>query len=116
MKLTYFPDTDTLYIEFRPCAVAETRDLDDDTLIDVDDEGNLCGLTIEHASARANSPEFSYAQVQEEPGWHGPRAARPQPPAAPSLSPTAEAFLHHRVQECFDDIERRAAEWEKEKS
>jgi uncharacterized protein YuzE len=39
MKIRYFPDTDTLYIEFRSAGVAETRDLDEDTLLDLRDYG-----------------------------------------------------------------------------
>jgi hypothetical protein len=35
MKIRYFQDTDTLYIEFRPASVAETQDLDEDTLLDL---------------------------------------------------------------------------------
>lgn len=35
MKLKYFADTDTLYIEFREGTVAETRDLDENTVLDV---------------------------------------------------------------------------------
>jgi uncharacterized protein YuzE len=54
MKVEYFADTDTLYIEFRAGEIAETRDLDEDTLLDVDSEGNLCALTIEHASERTD--------------------------------------------------------------
>ena len=60
MKIQYFADTDTLHIEFRAVAVAETRDWDEDTLLDVDRDGNICGLTIEHASTRAELPKFSY--------------------------------------------------------
>ncbi|MGZ8435266.1 MAG: DUF2283 domain-containing protein [Candidatus Binatia bacterium] len=63
MKIKYFQDTDTLYIEFRPAEVAETKDLDDNTLIDVDRDGNICGITIEHASERAEIPKFSYEQT-----------------------------------------------------
>jgi len=63
MKIQYFQDTDTLYIEFKPTDVAETKDLDENTLLDVDRAGNICGLTIEHASQRADSPRFSYEQV-----------------------------------------------------
>ena len=63
MKIRYFQETDTLYIEFRTIEVAETKDLDENTLLDVDQEGNICGLTIEHASERADSPHFSYEQV-----------------------------------------------------
>ena len=34
MKIHYFTDTDTLYIEFKEAQVAETRDLDENTLLD----------------------------------------------------------------------------------
>ena len=60
MKVHCFADTDTLHIEFRAGEVTETRDLDEDTLLDVDRDGNICGLTIEHASTRAELPKFSY--------------------------------------------------------
>jgi uncharacterized protein YuzE len=63
MKIKYFQDTDTLYIEFRSVEVAETKDLDESTLLDLDGEGNLCGITIEHARERADIPHFSYEQV-----------------------------------------------------
>jgi uncharacterized protein YuzE len=63
MKIKYFADTDTLYIEFRPGTVAETRDLDENTLLDVDADGNICAMTIEHASTRAGAPEVSYERV-----------------------------------------------------
>ena len=63
MKIKYFSDTDTLYIEFKPGTVAETRDLDEDTLLDMDSDGNICAITIEHASTRAGAPEVSYERV-----------------------------------------------------
>jgi uncharacterized protein YuzE len=63
MKIKYFPDTDTLYIEFRATDVAETRDLDENTLLDIDREGQICGITVEHASERAGIPTFSFEQV-----------------------------------------------------
>jgi len=63
MKVRYFPDTDTLYIEFRNAPVAETRDLDEDTVLDIDADGKVCAITLEHASVRAGVPQFSYEQV-----------------------------------------------------
>jgi uncharacterized protein YuzE len=63
MKVKYFADTDTLLIELRSEPVAETRDLDENTLLDVDRAGNICALTIEHAQERAGIPSFSYEQV-----------------------------------------------------
>ncbi len=63
MKIQYFQDTDTLYIEFKASKVAATRDLDENTLIDLDEKGNIRGITIEHTSDRADIPRFSYEQV-----------------------------------------------------
>lgn len=63
MKIQYFQDTDTLYIELRPATVAETKDLDENTLLDLDDGGQICGITIEHASERADIPHFSFEQI-----------------------------------------------------
>ena len=63
MKIRYFAETDTLLIEFRDLPVAETRDLDENTVLDVDANGDICAITIEHASKRADIPRFSYEQV-----------------------------------------------------
>ncbi len=63
MKVQYFQDTDTLYIELFPVEVAETRDLDENTLLDLDGAGNLCAITIEHASERMEIPSFSYEHI-----------------------------------------------------
>lgn len=63
MKIKYFQDTDTLHIEFRAVDVAETRDFDENTLLDIDKEGNICGITVEHASDRAGIPAFSFEQI-----------------------------------------------------
>jgi len=63
MKIKYFQDTDTLYIELRPAVVAETRDLDENTLIELDDGGGICAITVEHASERAQWPSFSFEQI-----------------------------------------------------
>ncbi len=63
MKVKYFKDTDTLYIEFRPVDSAETRDLDENTLLEIDPEGKICGITIEHASERTDVPEFSFEEI-----------------------------------------------------
>lgn len=54
MKLQYFKDTDTLYIEFRSSDIVDSRDLDDDTLLELDGDGNVCAITMEHASQRTD--------------------------------------------------------------
>ncbi len=63
MNIKYFQDTDTLYIEFRKNEVAETRDLDENTLLDLDSVGNIVAISVEHARDRADIPHFSFEQV-----------------------------------------------------
>jgi uncharacterized protein YuzE len=63
MTIKYFQDTDTLHIEFKAAAVAETRDLDENTQLDIDQDGQICALTIEHARDRADIPHFSFEQI-----------------------------------------------------
>jgi uncharacterized protein YuzE len=59
MKVQYFKDTDTLYIEFKADGVAESRDLDENTIIDLDSEGNVCAITFEHASSRTDVEQIT---------------------------------------------------------
>jgi uncharacterized protein YuzE len=54
MKVQYFADTDTLYIEFRDRDIAESKDLDENTVLDLDASGNVCAITFEHASERTD--------------------------------------------------------------
>ena len=61
MKVQYFEDTDTLYIEFQSQQIAQTRDLDENTLLDLDADGNVCAITFEHASQHA---DISHLQVE----------------------------------------------------
>ena len=63
MNIKYFQDTDTLYIEFRKDAVTETRDLDEDTLLDLDAAGSIVAITVEHARDRADIRHFTFEQV-----------------------------------------------------
>jgi YD repeat-containing protein len=64
MKAKYFQDTDTLYLELRDSEVVETRDLDQDTLLDYDGQGNVVGITIEHAKTRIGGPRIELETIQ----------------------------------------------------
>jgi len=63
MNIKYFQDTDTLYIEFRKGDVSEARDLDEDTLLDLDHAGKIVPITVEHARRHADMSHFSFEQV-----------------------------------------------------
>ena len=54
MKLQYFKDTDTLYLEFKNSNIVETKDLDENTLLELDANGDICAITLEHASKRTD--------------------------------------------------------------
>ena len=43
-----------MYIEFRGSDISETRDLDENTIQDMDADGNVCAITFEHASQRTD--------------------------------------------------------------
>jgi len=63
MKVRYFEETDTLHIVFRNSSPVETRDLDENTLIDLDADGHVCGITLEHAQARVGDPAVEYEKI-----------------------------------------------------
>ncbi len=63
MKVKYFEDTDTLYVELSDSAVAETKELNENIYVDVDADGRVVSLTIEHARATSGKLDFSYETV-----------------------------------------------------
>ena len=63
MRIRYFEDTDTLLIELKDAPASETRDLDENTVVDLDAQGNVCAITLEHASERTALSQFSYERV-----------------------------------------------------
>ncbi len=50
MKLHYYPETDSLYIEFKSGPGAETREISDGLNVDLDAEGRVVGFDIDRAS------------------------------------------------------------------
>lgn len=63
MKVQYFKATDTLYIEFLPGDIVESRALNENTVIDLDAEGNICSMTMEHAKDRTDVPNFVFEEI-----------------------------------------------------
>ena len=63
MRVRYFPDTDTLLVDFSDRKIAETRNLNEDILIELDKDGRLVSVTIEHAREQTDVREFSYQEA-----------------------------------------------------
>ncbi|HDJ28766.1 MAG TPA: DUF2283 domain-containing protein [Proteobacteria bacterium] len=63
MRVKYFSDTDTAHLEFLDNDVYETREISENIYVDLDQNGNLVNMTIEHAKANAGLSEFSYQEM-----------------------------------------------------
>jgi uncharacterized protein YuzE len=63
MRISHFEDTDTLLIELKPGEVAESRDLDENSLLDLDAQGQVLAITLEHATTRAELSSFTFDRV-----------------------------------------------------
>jgi uncharacterized protein YuzE len=60
MKIKYFSETDTLLVEFSDQVITDTRDLNENILVEFDKTGKLVSLTIEHAKEQTNLKEFVF--------------------------------------------------------
>ena len=50
MKLNYYPETDSLYIDLSERDSVESREVSEGVVLDYDAVGNLVGIDIDHAS------------------------------------------------------------------
>jgi uncharacterized protein YuzE len=54
MKLNYFPETDSLYIDLSEQPSAESREISEGVVLDYDSRGNLVGIDIDNASKKVD--------------------------------------------------------------
>ena len=66
MKIKYFEDTDTALLEFSESPVFETKEINENIYLDLDENGNLIGMTIDHALSQANINEVSFQQINRQ--------------------------------------------------
>jgi uncharacterized protein YuzE len=52
MKLHYYPETDSLYIELKDTPGVETREIVEGLNVDLDAKGAVVGFDIDHASRK----------------------------------------------------------------
>lgn len=63
MRIKYFEDTDTTLVELSTNPPVETRELNENIYLDLDRDGNVISITIEHASASSDMREFLYQRI-----------------------------------------------------
>jgi len=66
MKLNYYPDTDSLYIDLVDRASAESREVSEGVVLDYDANGNLVGIDIDNASKKLNLTELTLSKLPAE--------------------------------------------------
>ena len=54
MKLNYFPETDSLYIDLSERPSAESREISEGVVLDYDNRGNLVGIDIDNARKKVD--------------------------------------------------------------
>jgi uncharacterized protein YuzE len=63
MKLSYFPETDSLYIDLADAASVESREVSEGVVLDYDAGGKLVGIDIDHASNKVNLKTITLSQL-----------------------------------------------------
>ena len=74
MKLHYYPDTDSLYIELSDTPGVDAREVAPGVVLDFDAEGNLVGIDIDRASrivdlSRLEAEELPVAGLSLAKSW-----------------------------------------------
>ena len=65
MTIKYFRDTDTAILEFSDGPIKETREISENIYVDLDEDGNLISMTIEHAHENASLPNVVVEEVEK---------------------------------------------------
>jgi uncharacterized protein YuzE len=67
MKLHYYPETDSLYIELKSAPAAETREIAEGLLVDFDAKGEVVGLDIDRRRKSSTSPRSRPLRFPQRP-------------------------------------------------
>lgn len=63
MKLNYYPDTDSLYIDLSEQPSLESREVSEGVVLDYDAGGNLVGIDIDNASKKVQLKELTLSKL-----------------------------------------------------
>ena len=63
MKVNYYPETDSLYIDLSSKLSVDSREVSDGVVLDYDADGNLVGLDIEQASHKLEIKEMIVSKL-----------------------------------------------------
>ena len=66
MKLTYYPETDSLYIDLSEQPSVESQEISAGVVLDYDSSGNLVGIDIDNASKKVQLKELTLSKLPIE--------------------------------------------------
>ena len=66
MKLNYYPETDSLYINLSEQPSVETREISEGILLDYDANGGLVGIDIDNASSKVEMEKLILSKLPAE--------------------------------------------------
>lgn len=66
MKLNYYAETDSLYIDLSSKTSAESKEVSEGVVLDYDIDGNLVGIDIDNASKKLNLRELIIDKMPSE--------------------------------------------------
>lgn len=66
MKLNYYKDTDSLYIDLSSKPSAESREISEGIVLDYDTDGNVVGIDIDNASRKIELGEITLNRIPAE--------------------------------------------------
>jgi uncharacterized protein YuzE len=66
MKLNYYPETDSLYIDLSEKKSAESKEISEGVVLDYDAEGNLVGIDIDNASKKIQLKELILSRLPSD--------------------------------------------------
>jgi uncharacterized protein YuzE len=66
MKIEYFPETDSLYIDLADRPGTDTREIEEGIVLDVDEQGRAVGLDIDQASKHLSLKKLNLRRLPFE--------------------------------------------------
>jgi len=66
MKMSYYPETDSLYIDLVDRPSAESTEISEGVVLDYDADGNLVGIDIDNASKKLDLTELTLSKLPAE--------------------------------------------------
>ena len=66
MKLNYYPETDSLYIDLTEKSSTESKEVSQGVVLDYDADGNLVGIDIDNASRKLNLKQLILSKLPTE--------------------------------------------------